>query len=74
MSTDERRKSVADIRDNSFDQIKESLKSVSVKAMSALYLSKVATQESTHGLLKPVKNRRLDTISALFFPVLDFFF
>ncbi|XP_008299915.1 LIM domain and actin-binding protein 1-like isoform X4 [Stegastes partitus] len=49
---EEKRRSVADFRDSSFIQTKEIL-SVSVKAMSALYLSKVAPQESTHSLLKP---------------------
>uniref|UniRef100_A0AAQ5ZCT0 Xin actin-binding repeat-containing protein 1-like n=4 Tax=Amphiprion ocellaris TaxID=80972 RepID=A0AAQ5ZCT0_AMPOC len=44
---EEKRRSVADFRDSSFIQTKEKL-SVSVKAMSALYLSKVAPKESTH--------------------------
>ncbi|XP_028333078.1 xin actin-binding repeat-containing protein 1 isoform X4 [Gouania willdenowi] len=41
---DEKRRSIADFRESSFIQTKEAL-SVSVKAMSALYLSKVAPQE-----------------------------
>ncbi|KAG7224927.1 hypothetical protein INR49_014843 [Caranx melampygus] len=43
---DEKRKSIADFRDSSFIQTKEKV-SVSVKAISALYLSKVAHQEPT---------------------------
>lgn len=43
---DEKRKSIADFRDSSFNQSKEKV-SVSVKAISALYLSKVAHQEPT---------------------------
>ncbi|XP_038149613.1 LIM domain-containing protein [Cyprinodon tularosa] len=43
---DEKRKSAADSRDNSFVQTKEVL-SVSVKALSALYMSKVANREVT---------------------------
>ncbi|XP_070709126.1 uncharacterized protein [Pempheris klunzingeri] len=53
---DEKRRSVADFRDSSFTQTKEKL-CVSVKAMSALYLSKVAPQESTHSLLKPAQDQ-----------------
>lgn len=45
-SADEKRKSAADSRDNSFVQTKEVL-SVSVKALSALYMSKVANREVT---------------------------
>ncbi|XP_051796417.1 LIM domain-containing protein [Acanthochromis polyacanthus] len=48
---EEKRRSAADFRDSSFIQTKEKL-SVSVKAMSALYLSKVAPKESTHSPLK----------------------
>ncbi|KAM9337188.1 uncharacterized protein ABDE67_018497 [Symphorus nematophorus] len=49
---DEKRRSIADFRDSSFIQT-NGKPSVSVKAMSALYLSKVASQESAHSLLKP---------------------
>ncbi|XP_038584811.1 LIM domain-containing protein isoform X2 [Micropterus salmoides] len=52
---DEKRRSVADFRNSSFIQSKEKL-CVSVKAMSALYLSKVAPQESTQSLLKPAQD------------------
>nr|XP_046227690.1 LIM domain-containing protein isoform X1 [Scatophagus argus] len=48
---DEKRRSIADFRDSSFIQTKEKL-CVSVKAISALYLSKVAPQESTNSILK----------------------
>ncbi|XP_030612830.1 xin actin-binding repeat-containing protein 1 [Archocentrus centrarchus] len=48
---DEKRRSAADFRDRSFIQTKEKL-SVSVKAISALYLSKVAPEESASSLLK----------------------
>ncbi|XP_035475208.2 LIM domain-containing protein isoform X3 [Scophthalmus maximus] len=44
---DEKRRTVADFRDSSFNQTKETL-CVSVKVLSALYLSKVAPQEPTH--------------------------
>ncbi|CAG5896004.1 unnamed protein product [Menidia menidia] len=50
---DEKRRSIADFRNSSFIQTKETL-SVSVKAMSALYLSKVANQESKQALSKPM--------------------
>ncbi|XP_078018759.1 uncharacterized protein LOC117264807 isoform X4 [Epinephelus lanceolatus] len=53
---DEKRRSIADFRDSSFIQTKETL-SVSVKAMSALYLSKVAPQDSTHSPLKPAQGQ-----------------
>ncbi|XP_044032527.1 LIM domain-containing protein isoform X2 [Siniperca chuatsi] len=53
---DEKRRSAANFRDSSFIQTKEKL-CVSVKAMSALYLSKVAPQESTHSLLKPAQDQ-----------------
>lgn len=53
VSADEKRRSFADFRDSSFNQTKEQL-CVSVKAISALYLSKVAPQKPTHSLLKPV--------------------
>lgn len=43
---DEKRRSIADFRDSSFIQTKDKL-CVSVKAMSALYLSKLAPQDST---------------------------
>ncbi|CAN9506318.1 unnamed protein product [Ophioblennius macclurei] len=49
---DEKRKSIADFRDNAFIQAKETV-SISVKVMSALYLSKVANQESTSTPPKP---------------------
>ncbi|XP_051266527.1 LIM domain-containing protein isoform X4 [Dicentrarchus labrax] len=52
---DEKRRSIADFRDSSFIQTKETL-CVSVKAMSALYQSKVAPQEST-GLLKSAQDK-----------------
>ncbi|XP_014847949.1 PREDICTED: xin actin-binding repeat-containing protein 1-like isoform X2 [Poecilia mexicana] len=44
---DDKRRSAADVRDSSFNQTKEIL-SVSVKAMSALYMSKVANKESAN--------------------------
>ncbi|XP_016528693.1 LIM domain and actin-binding protein 1 isoform X2 [Poecilia formosa] len=44
---DDKRRSAADFRDSSFNQTKETL-SVSVKAMSALYMSKVANKESAN--------------------------
>ncbi|XP_070784653.1 xin actin-binding repeat-containing protein 2-like [Enoplosus armatus] len=53
---DEKRRSIADFRDSSFIQSKEIL-CVSVKAMSALYLSKVAPQDSTRSLLKPAQDQ-----------------
>ncbi|XP_034561787.1 LIM domain and actin-binding protein 1 isoform X2 [Notolabrus celidotus] len=46
---DEKRRSFANSRDSSFHQTKETL-SISVKAMSALYLSKAAPQESNRSL------------------------
>ncbi|KAM6900552.1 uncharacterized protein FYW49_017067 [Xenentodon cancila] len=49
---DEKRRSFADFRESSFIQTKDNL-FVSVKAISALYLSKVETQESAHSLPKP---------------------
>ncbi|KAI3354829.1 hypothetical protein L3Q82_004634 [Scortum barcoo] len=52
---DEKRRSIADFRDSSFVHTKENL-SVSVKAMSALYLSKVGPQESTRSL-KPAQDQ-----------------
>ncbi|KAM4543942.1 solute carrier family 22 member 13-like [Fundulus diaphanus] len=51
---DEKRRSAADFRDSSFIQTKEILP-VSVKAMSALYMSKVANRESTN---TPTKVRK----------------
>ncbi|XP_018529305.1 LIM domain-containing protein isoform X2 [Lates calcarifer] len=48
---DEKRRSIADFRDSSFIQTKEKL-CVSVKAMSACYMSKVAPQEPTQSPLK----------------------
>ncbi|XP_040922243.1 LIM domain-containing protein [Toxotes jaculatrix] len=53
---DEKRRSIADFRDSSFLQTKEKL-CVSVKAMSALYLSKVATPEPAHSLLKSAQDQ-----------------
>ncbi|XP_034717533.1 uncharacterized protein LOC117937584 isoform X3 [Etheostoma cragini] len=53
---DEKRRTIADFRDSSFIQTKEKL-SVSVKAMSALYLSKVVPQGSTHSSLKPARGQ-----------------
>ncbi|XP_037829143.1 LIM domain-containing protein isoform X5 [Kryptolebias marmoratus] len=47
----EKRRTISDFRDSSFIQTKEIL-SVSVKAMSALYMSKVATQDSTNSISK----------------------
>ncbi|KAM3860200.1 xin actin-binding repeat-containing protein 1-like [Diretmus argenteus] len=49
---DDKRRSIADFRDSSLTQTKE--KVVSVKAMSALYLSKVAPAGPTGGLSKPM--------------------
>uniref|UniRef100_UPI003AAE3B8F uncharacterized protein n=1 Tax=Centroberyx gerrardi TaxID=166262 RepID=UPI003AAE3B8F len=53
VQADDKRRSIADFRDSSFIQAKEKLP-VSVKAMSALYLSKVAPAEPTGSLLKPM--------------------
>lgn len=53
VSADEKRKSIADFGDSSFNPTKEKL-CVSVKAMSALYLSKVAPLDSTRSLSVPV--------------------
>jgi len=64
VSADEKRRTVADFRESSFIQTKETL-SVSVKAISALYLSKVAKKESTQSLSKPV-NIPLLTLLSLF--------
>lgn len=71
VSADEKRRSFADFRDSSFIQTREKLGG-SVKAMSALYLSKVAPQESTHSHLKPV-NIHLLIILFNLFSVLDLF-
>ncbi|XP_041824651.1 LIM domain-containing protein isoform X3 [Melanotaenia boesemani] len=49
---EDKRRSIADFRENSFIQTKETL-SISVKAISALYLSKVANQDSTRSVYKP---------------------
>ncbi|XP_047424650.1 LIM domain-containing protein isoform X2 [Mugil cephalus] len=57
---DEKRRSIADLRDSSFTQTKDIL-SVSVKAMSAIYLSKVAPKESTPSLLKPGQDQTRDS-------------
>ncbi|XP_040022918.2 uncharacterized protein LOC120811547 isoform X1 [Gasterosteus aculeatus] len=51
---DEKRKSIADFKDSSFNPTKEKL-CVSVKAMSALYLSKVAPLDSTRSLSVPAQ-------------------
>ncbi|XP_062297973.1 LIM domain-containing protein [Scomber scombrus] len=48
---DEKRRSYADSLDSSFNQTKDQL-CISVKAISALYLSKVATQKPTHSISK----------------------
>ncbi|MEQ2294525.1 hypothetical protein AMECASPLE_004832 [Ameca splendens] len=53
---DEKRWSAADFRDSSFIQIEEIL-SVSVKAMSALYMSKVANQEAANSPSKVGKEQ-----------------
>ncbi|XP_022600111.1 uncharacterized protein LOC111221066 isoform X1 [Seriola dumerili] len=53
---DEKRRSIADFRDSSFVQTKEKL-CVSVKAMSALYLSKAAPQEQTRSLLRAAQDQ-----------------
>ncbi|XP_031706342.1 protein-methionine sulfoxide oxidase mical3b isoform X4 [Anarrhichthys ocellatus] len=53
---DEKRRSNADFRDSSFNQTKEKL-CVSVKVMSALYLSKVVPQDSTRSLSKPAQGQ-----------------
>ncbi|KAI4806914.1 hypothetical protein KUCAC02_017704 [Chaenocephalus aceratus] len=50
---DEKRRSIADFRDSSVIQSK----CVSVKAMSALYLSKVVPQDSTRSLSKPEQDK-----------------
>ncbi|KAI9521971.1 hypothetical protein NQZ68_040881 [Dissostichus eleginoides] len=50
---DEKRRSIADFRDSSLIQSK----CVSVKTMSALYLSKVVPQDSTRSLLKPEQDK-----------------
>ncbi|XP_061778471.1 LIM domain-containing protein [Nerophis ophidion] len=53
---DEKRRSIADFRENLFLPENEKL-FVSVKALSALYLSKVATQEAEQTILKPAQDR-----------------
>ncbi|XP_067342112.1 LIM domain-containing protein isoform X2 [Channa argus] len=53
---DEKRRSIGDFRDSSFIHNKEKL-GISVKAMSAHYLSKVAPQDTNHSLLKPVQDQ-----------------
>ncbi|TNN88294.1 Xin actin-binding repeat-containing protein 1 [Liparis tanakae] len=53
---DVKRRSIADFRDSSFNQTKEKL-SVSVKAMSALFLSKAVPQDSTRSLSKPAQGQ-----------------
>eukprot|EP00064_Thunnus_orientalis_P012016 superscaffoldBa00001795_g12049 len=53
---DEKRRSIADFKDSSFNQTKEQL-CVSVKAISALYLSKVAPQKPPHSHLKPEQDQ-----------------
>ncbi|XP_061820678.1 xin actin-binding repeat-containing protein 1-like [Nerophis lumbriciformis] len=53
---DEKRRSIADFRENLFLPEKEKL-CVSVKALSALYLSKVATQEAEQTILKPAQDQ-----------------
>ncbi|KAM6970845.1 uncharacterized protein LKV04_016582 [Tautogolabrus adspersus] len=53
---DDKRRSFADFRDSSFVQTKDKL-SVSVKAMSALYLSKAAPQESHRSILKQAQDQ-----------------
>lgn len=53
VSADEKRRSAADFRDSSFVQTTEKL-SVSVKAISALYLSKAGTKESANSPVKLV--------------------
>ncbi|XP_061523037.1 xin actin-binding repeat-containing protein 1-like [Phycodurus eques] len=57
---DEKQRSVADFRENSFVQEREKL-CVSVKALSALYLSKVATQEAKLRVLKPAQDQPSET-------------
>lgn len=52
--SDEQRRSLADLRNSVFIQTKENL-SVSVKAISALYLSKVAPQKTATTPTKQVK-------------------
>lgn len=63
---DEKRRTVADFRDSSFNQTKETL-CVSVKVLSALYLSKVAPQEPTHSPSKQVNTCLLIMCALLFF-------
>ncbi|KAK5849629.1 hypothetical protein PBY51_013949 [Eleginops maclovinus] len=53
---DEKRRFIADFRDSSLIQGQEKL-CVSVKAMSALYLSKVVPQDSTRSPLKPEQDK-----------------
>lgn len=52
---EEKRKLFAEQRDNAVAHPKEVV-SVSVRAISALYMSKVATQDSARKLSKPVIN------------------
>uniref|UniRef100_A0A3Q3L209 LIM zinc-binding domain-containing protein n=1 Tax=Mastacembelus armatus TaxID=205130 RepID=A0A3Q3L209_9TELE len=54
--TEEKRRSIADFRDSSCSQTKDTVCG-SVKAMSALYLSKVTPQEQNHSLLKPAQEK-----------------
>lgn len=64
VSAEDKRRSLADLRDSSLFQAKEKL-SVSVKAMSALYLSKVAPQESANTFIKQVNSCVYCSLSCL---------
>ncbi|XP_061661166.1 LIM domain-containing protein isoform X2 [Syngnathoides biaculeatus] len=57
---DEKQRPVTDFRENSSVQEREKL-CVSVKALSALYLSKVATHEAKHRVLKPAQYQSTET-------------
>ncbi|XP_077592627.1 uncharacterized protein LOC144209933 [Stigmatopora nigra] len=57
---DETRRSVADFRENSFVEEKEK-QCVSVKALSALYLSKLATEEEKQIVLTPDRDNSSET-------------
>ncbi|XP_061569959.1 LIM domain-containing protein [Cololabis saira] len=58
---DEKRRSLADFRESSFINTKDNL-SVSVKAISALYLSNLGTQESAQNLSKPEQHQPRESV------------
>ncbi|XP_035475203.2 LIM domain-containing protein isoform X1 [Scophthalmus maximus] len=68
---DEKRRTVADFRDSSFNQTKETL-CVSVKVLSALYLSKVAPQEPTHSPSKQGQDQSSESRKIVKITKMDF--